>query len=108
MSGISDWHYSGPVLDVVSRSQAGTYGSSKKRIWNNTIKNEGYKQLAIMVIVQAARDAYIGDEQAEKWLETTALDWLETWNFRLPGGFSRIGWRPAAWLDEWAGIPWRD
>ena len=61
--------------------------AARKKYRNNTITNEGYKRLAIMVIVQAARDAYIGDKQAKKWLETTALDWLETMEFPVTRWF---------------------
>jgi len=61
--------------------------AGRKRHHDDTITSEGYKRLAIMVIVQAARDAYGGDKQAKKWLETTALDWLETLKFPVTRWF---------------------
>lgn len=53
------------------------------------VTSEGYKRLAIMVIIQAARDAYTGDTDAKTWLETTAPDWLESLGIPVTSWFYR-------------------
>jgi len=84
----------------------GPMEAARKRNENDTITSEGYKRLAIMVIVQAARDAYSGDMEAKTWLENIGPDWLDTLAFPVTSGFYR-DWLAAGCPGVADGRGWR-